>query len=607
MANSRSRALALCLPLWLWGAAAMAQTDWLQFNFDSRHSGVNPQEAVLNTGNVGSLQAIYDVLLPDVADGAPAFLSHVMTPGGLKDLLFVTTKSGRIVALDAANGHQVWSHQPATGPNYTTSSPAIDPNRQFVYSYGLEGRVHKYQVADGTEITGGGWPELATLKPDVEKGSSALAIATSGGASYLYVANGGYPGDAGDYQGHVTAINLASGAQNVFNANCSDQTVHFVEGGSPDCPQVQTAIWARPAVAYDSDNGKIFMATGNGTFDANHGGHDWGDSVFALHPDGTGAAGGPLDSYTPADFQFLDTHDVDLGSTAPAILPTPAQSNVAHLAAQSGKDAMLRLLNLDNLSGAGGPGHVGGEIQLIPVPQRGEVLTALAVWVNPADGSTWVFIANDSGISGLQLTVNRAGTPALVPRWNDGTGGSSPILANGVLFYDSTAGIRALDPLSGHQIFVDGTVAGVHWESPIVVNGHLYITDEVGHLVAYGLPTLLPCVADAVTLCLNAGRFQVRTSWKTGNGSTGNGQAMPLTPDTGYFWFFNRQNVELLVKVLNGCPVDHNYWVFAGGLTNVHVVTTVTDSMTGLVKLYRNPQGQPFQPIQDTTAFSTCP
>jgi len=59
-----------------------------------------------------------------------------------------------------------------------------------------------------------------------------------------------------------------------------------------------------------------------------------------------------------------------LGSTAPAILPTPANSVVRHLAVQGGKDALLRLINLDNLSGQGAPGHTDGEIsQPIGVPQ----------------------------------------------------------------------------------------------------------------------------------------------------------------------------------------------------------------------------------------------
>ena len=51
---------------------------------------------------------------------------------------------------------------------------------------------------------------------------------------------------------------------------------------------------------------------------------------------------------------------------------------------QGGKDAKLRLLNLDDLSGQGGPGHTGGEIgPLVDVPQGGQVLTAPAVWINP--------------------------------------------------------------------------------------------------------------------------------------------------------------------------------------------------------------------------------
>jgi outer membrane protein assembly factor BamB len=474
-------------------------SDWPQFNLDPQHSGNNAQERAITPGNVGTLHLAYPaVALPAVADGAPAFLEGVATPGGVKDLLFLTTKSGILLAIDAATGATVWSKQPATGPNYTTSSPAIDPSRQYVYSYGLEGRVHKYQVGDGTEVTTGGWPELVTRKPAVEKASSALALVPTATGNYLVVANGGYPGDAGDYQGHVTAIDLATGAQNVFNANCSDQTCHFYQNGSggcgspqPDCSQVQTAIWARAGVVYDSTLDLIFMATGNGTFDASTGGNDWGDSVFALHPDGTGnGSGWPVDSYTPSNFASLDAADLDLGSTAPAILPVPAGGTVADVAVQAGKDAKLRLLDLADLSGQGGPGHVGGELQNINLPQGGVVLTAPAVWVNPADGATWVFVANGSGISGLKLGLNGSGVPQLAtvaPNvWTKTPGGASPIVANGMLFYSGYDGqIHALDPVTGTQLWVEPSPNGLHWESPIVVNGRLYVTDDTGHLLVY--------------------------------------------------------------------------------------------------------------------------
>src|SRR5262245_21503520 len=100
----------------------------MQFNFDPQHRGVNTQETLLHAGNVTTLHKLYSVALPAVADGAPVLLRAVVTAAGLKDLLFLTTKDGRILAVDADTGGVVWSHQPATGPRYTTSSPAIDPD-----------------------------------------------------------------------------------------------------------------------------------------------------------------------------------------------------------------------------------------------------------------------------------------------------------------------------------------------------------------------------------------------------------------------------------------------------------------------------------------------
>jgi len=115
------------------------------------------------------------------------------------------------------------------------------------------------------------------------------------------------------------------------------------------------------------------------------------------------------------------------------------------------------------------------------------------------------------------------------------------------------------------------------------------------------------CVASDTVLCLgDGGRFRVEVGWATAT-ATGAGQAEPLTDDTGYFWFFNENNVELVVKVLDGCPVNDRYWVFAGGLTNVEVTMTVTDTEAGVSQPYANPRGTPFQPIQDTGAFATCP
>jgi Leucine-rich repeat (LRR) protein len=116
-----------------------------------------------------------------------------------------------------------------------------------------------------------------------------------------------------------------------------------------------------------------------------------------------------------------------------------------------------------------------------------------------------------------------------------------------------------------------------------------------------------PCLAGATNLCLGSNRFRVDVTWKTPDGRTGAGQAVALTPDTGYFWFFASSNVEMVIKVLNACTLNQRFWVYAGGLTNVQVSITVTDTMTGTMKTYNNPQGTAFRPVQDTSAFATCP
>ena len=116
-----------------------------------------------------------------------------------------------------------------------------------------------------------------------------------------------------------------------------------------------------------------------------------------------------------------------------------------------------------------------------------------------------------------------------------------------------------------------------------------------------------PCVPNATTLCLNSGRFRVQATFATPQGQTGSATAVSETSDTGTFWFFTPNNLEAIVKVVNGCTFNQRYWVFAAGLTNVAVTMTVTDTATGSVRTYANAQGTPFAPIQDTNSFATCP
>ena len=112
-----------------------------------------------------------------------------------------------------------------------------------------------------------------------------------------------------------------------------------------------------------------------------------------------------------------------------------------------------------------------------------------------------------------------------------------------------------------------------------------------------------PCAAGTATLCLNEGRFRVEVAWRApAQGTAGIGTAVPLTGDTGYFWFFSASNVELVVKVLDGRAINGKFWVFYGALSNVEYTITVTDTQTGVIRLYFNPDGS-LASVADTAAF----
>ncbi|HVR28316.1 MAG TPA: PQQ-dependent sugar dehydrogenase [Thermoanaerobaculia bacterium] len=114
------------------------------------------------------------------------------------------------------------------------------------------------------------------------------------------------------------------------------------------------------------------------------------------------------------------------------------------------------------------------------------------------------------------------------------------------------------------------------------------------------------CVPEQGRLCLG-GRYRVRARWRDAQGRAGTATAVPMTSDAGYLWFFDQGNVELLVKLLDGCAAGFPAaWFFAAALTDVEVDLRVLDTRTGAERRYWHAGGTPFPPIQDTAAFP-CP
>ncbi len=116
------------------------------------------------------------------------------------------------------------------------------------------------------------------------------------------------------------------------------------------------------------------------------------------------------------------------------------------------------------------------------------------------------------------------------------------------------------------------------------------------------------CIQEPHALCLTGNRFRVTATYHDHLGRDGVGVAAPLTSESGTFWFFSPESVELILKVVDACAhLDFgNFWVFASGLTDVEVHLEVVDTWTGATWQRDTALGQPFPPALDTAAFDTC-
>jgi hypothetical protein len=116
------------------------------------------------------------------------------------------------------------------------------------------------------------------------------------------------------------------------------------------------------------------------------------------------------------------------------------------------------------------------------------------------------------------------------------------------------------------------------------------------------------CVDSSTANCLQGDRFKTRVHWRTDFGTRGDGPVVPAqTDDSGLFYFFNADNWEMLIKVLDGCQPNNHYWVFAAATTNVEYTITVVDTQEQEAVAYFKPQGPSAPAITDTGAFATCP
>jgi hypothetical protein len=106
--------------------------------------------------------------------------------------------------------------------------------------------------------------------------------------------------------------------------------------------------------------------------------------------------------------------------------------------------------------------------------------TQPAIWVDTGgDGATWVFMANGNGLSGLKLIYSSIHEPSLLSTWTQASDATSAIVANGILYHAGSCSggtcMIARNPRTGSVLWTSPTIGNLHWQSPILVNGALYI------------------------------------------------------------------------------------------------------------------------------------
>lgn len=439
-------------------AAGGQLLDWPEFGLNPQRSDVSEQQTGITAANLAHLRR-RTLTLPGTVDSSPIYLHAVSVDGAEHDTIIVTTTYGRTLAIDPDSGATLWTYTPpgygswAGSAQITTASPLADPDRRFVYAASPNGLIHKLILATGEEVHSAGWPARVTLEPKHEKLAAALNI----DGEDLLVATGGYIGDIPPYQGHLVALARSSGRLvSVFNTLCAQRRRLQLPS---TCGASDSAILSRAGAVVEPGGGRVLIDTGNAPW---NGTTNFGDSVLELTVPGLQLR----QSFTPLDQEFLNNHDKDLGSSAPALL---GEDRVA----LAGKDGILRVLELSRLDGHPPAGAhprsrpLGGELQQLPLAGGAELFSAPAVWKH--DGQTTMFVADESATTAYVLRGGK-----LFEAWQNSNPGTSPVMAGGLLYvYDLIAGgIYVYRPGSGHPIAkLPGTPG--HWNSPIVVDRHV--------------------------------------------------------------------------------------------------------------------------------------
>ena len=540
-----------CGLLLLSAAGALAQNVVTE-HYDNARSGLNPNESILNTSNVNATS--FGKLFSQSVDGQiyaqPLYLPGLTIPGkGTHNVVFVATENDSVYAFDAdnnggANALPLWqislltsSHGAASGattvPNGDVSStdiqpvigitatPVIDSSTNTMYVVGTTKengsyvqRLHALDVTTGAEKFGGPMALSGSVSgtgngssggtlnwdPKWENNRTGLLLLNN----IVYIGFGSH-GDNGPWHGWILAYNAATLKQT--SAWCASAN------------GIGAGIWmSGSGIAADTNNptgsspgGRLFVSTGNGTFDATTpytNTMDYGDSIVRLHLNNGVMT--VADDFTPLNQATLNSEDRDVASGGVMLLPDQSSGGHTHLLVQAGKEGRISLVDRDNMGGYGTSSD--NIVQELPVNNSGQTNQNFPIgglWGTPGFGNNTVYFWGTSdNMKSFPLSSGKLpSTPSHTSAQSAGFPSPTPIItANGTSSpivwtvqtdgYNSggSADVRAHDATNITTTLYssltnsarDNPGGAVKFVVPVVTNGKLYVGTNSA-LSVYGL------------------------------------------------------------------------------------------------------------------------
>jgi hypothetical protein len=560
----------------LFSVAAFAQTRVITQHNDAARTGANLTETVLTTTNVNVSEfgKLFERTVDDEIYGQPLYVDGVNIPGiGVKNVVYVATNNDSVYAFDAddpvrtAPLWRVTYTNPAAGilPVSRTDvgqacgtyvdfagnigiggTPAIDPVSQTIYFVArtkengtFVQRLHALDIRDGSERpgspvviqasvtgTGDGRDAQNNIAFNARTHNQRSGLLIDHGT--VYIAWASYC-DQGPYHGWILGYDAAS-LQQVMVHNTSP------DGGLG-------GIWQSGGGLAADPTGNLYALTGNGSFNGDTGGRNFGNSFIKVS-----STGALLDWFTPYNWSFLNSTDEDLGFQNPLLIPN------TNLVVGGGKEGVMYVVDSANM-GHFRSGNNGQIVQSFQASSAARMNGAPVYWSSPTYGpAIYVWPAGDPLkvfrlVGGLFTTPASAQSTALAA--GGMPGGMLSLSANGsasgtgILWAAlSNAGDANHTPRPGILRAYDaGNVTRELWNSqqnatrdalgnfskfspPTVANGKVYVATLSNKLVVYGLITTTGNTAPVVNAGADQGLASPGTATLTGS-ATDDGNPVP--------------------------------------------------------------------------------